>query len=312
MSEFVHATVLLRETVDGVAPRAGGVYVDATLGGAGHTEAMLEASAPDGVVYGLDRDPAALDAARVRLERFGVRAKLLHAPFAELRELLEEQGVSQVDGVVADLGVSSPQFDRDERGFSFARPGPLDMRMDPTRDPPLSELLEELSTDELANAIYELGDERRSRAIARSIKAALERGELATTEDLRRAVVRVTGPKRTGVDPATRTFQALRMLVNRELEQLGALLALLPDVLVEGGRAAIISFHSGEDRLVKQAFRDDPRLTPLTKKPIVPSADEQAQNSRSRSAKLRIAERVASESNHAAQHSVRTRFEEST
>lgn len=311
MSEFVHATVLLRETVDGVAPRAGRIYVDATLGGAGHTEAMLEASAPDGVVYGLDRDPVALEAARVRLERFGLRAKLVHAPFAELREVLDGQGVSQVDGLVADLGVSSPQFDRDERGFSFARPGPLDMRMDP-RDAPLSELLEELSTDELANAIYELGDERRSRAIARSIKAALERGELATTEDLRRAVVRVTGPKRTGVDPATRTFQALRMLVNREIEQLSALLALLPDVLVEGGRAAIISFHSGEDRLVKQAFRDDPRLTPLTKKPIVPSAEEQAQNSRSRSAKLRIAERVASESNHAAQHSVRTRSEEST
>jgi 16S rRNA (cytosine1402-N4)-methyltransferase len=194
---------------------------------------------------------------------------------------------------VADLGVSSPQLDRDERGFSFARSGPLDMRMDPIHDEPLSALLERLSADELANVIYEYGDERKSRPIARSIKAAFELGELQTTEDLRRAVIRVTGPTRTGVDPSTRTFQALRMAVNQELPQLTELLSELPDLLEDGGRAAIISFHSGEDRLVKQAFRDDTRLRALTKKPVVAGETEQAENPRARSAKLRAAERVA-------------------
>ena len=295
MSEFVHATVMLKETVDAVAPRAGGVYVDATLGGGGHAQAILERSEPDGVVYGIDRDPSALAAARLRLAGFGSRAILLHGTFGNVRALLDEQGVARVDGLVADLGVSSPQLDRDERGFSFAKSGPLDMRMDPSSDPPLSELLEQLSTEQLANVIYEYGDERKSRAIARSIKAALELGELKTTEDLRRTVIRVTGPKRSGVDPATRTFQALRMAVNEELPQLENLLATLPDVLVEGGRAAIISFHSGEDRLVKQAFRDDARLRPLTKKPLIAGEQEQADNGRARSAKLRIAERVAEE-----------------
>ena len=311
MTAFAHETVLLRETVEGVAPRAGGVYVDVTLGGAGHTQAVLEASAPDGIVYGLDRDPLAIEAARARLAPFGARAIVQHAPFERLQEVLREHGVVKVDGVIADLGVSSPQLDRDERGFSFARSGPLDMRMDPSSDPPLSEVLEEIATDDLANAIYELGDERRSRAIARSIKAALERGELKTTEDLRRTVIRVTGPKKSGIDPATRTFQALRMLVNRELEQLSTLLAALPELLEEGGRAAIISFHSGEDRLVKQAFRDDPRLRALTKKPIVASESEQAANARSRSAKLRIAERVASEIDDAEPYA-HTRLEESS
>jgi len=304
VSEFVHATVMLRETVEAVlgwraqeqaptAPRSGGVYVDVTLGGAGHAHAILEASAPDGVLYGIDRDPAALAAARERLAPFGARAIVLHGTFGSVRTLLEEHGVSRVDGLVADLGVSSPQLDRDERGFSFARPGPLDMRMDPSSDEPLSELLERLSAEELADVIYEYGDERKSRPIARSIKAAVERNELQTTEDLRRAVIRVTGPKRTGVDPATRTFQALRMAVNEEIQQLETLLASLPDLLEDGGRAAIISFHSGEDRLVKQAFRDDARLRPLTKKPVVAGEVEQADNARSRSAKLRAAERIA-------------------
>lgn len=292
MSEFVHQTVLLRETVEGIVPRSGGVYVDATLGGAGHAYAILEASAPDGVLYGIDRDPTALAAARERLSPFGARAVVLHGTFGSVRALLEEHGVARVDGLVADLGVSSPQLDVDERGFSFARTGPLDMRMDPSSDEPLSELLARVSAEELADIIYELGDERKSRPIARSIKAAVERGELGTTEDLRRAVIRVTGPKRTGVDPATRTFQALRMAVNAEIQQLETLLATLPDVLEDGGRAAIISFHSGEDRLVKQAFRDDARLAPVTKKPVVAGEVEQSDNARARSAKLRVASRL--------------------
>jgi 16S rRNA (cytosine1402-N4)-methyltransferase len=168
------------------------------------------------------------------------------------------------------------------------------MRMNP-EDEPLSELLERLSVDELANVLYELGDERKSRAIARSIKAALELGELHTTEDLRRTVVRVLGPKRGGIDPATRTFQALRMAVNAELPQLESLLSTGPDVLVPGGRMAIISFHSGEDRLVKHTFRDDSRLRPLVKRPIEASEEEAASNPRARSAKLRICERVSAE-----------------
>jgi 16S rRNA (cytosine1402-N4)-methyltransferase len=292
MSEFTHATVMLRETVEGVAPTSGQLYVDATLGGGGHSEALLEASAPAGQLIAFDRDPLALEAARVRLARFGERVRFVHAPFSELPARLGDLGIARVHGLIADLGVSSPQLDNAERGFSFARPGPIDMRMDPTRDEPLLSLLRDLSAEELANAIYELGDERRSRPIARSIKAACERDELVTTEDLRRAIVRVTGPKRGPVDPSTRTFQALRMLVNRELDELAGLLSALPNLLEDSGRAAIISFHSGEDRLVKHAFRDDSALAPVTKRPLVPGEQEQHDNPRARSAKLRIAERI--------------------
>lgn len=292
MSEFIHATVMLRETVEGVAPASDRVYVDATLGGGGHSEALLEACAPAGQLVAFDRDPIALDAARVRLARFGERVRFVHAPFSEVAERLSDLGIARVHGLIADLGVSSPQLDSAERGFSFSRPGPIDMRMDPTRDEPLLSLLRDLSAEQLANAIYELGDERRSRPIARSIKAACERDELATTEDLRRAIVRVTGPKRGHVDPSTRTFQALRMLVNRELDELASLLAGLSNLLEDSGRAAIISFHSGEDRLVKHAFRDDTSLAPVTKRPLVPSDEEQRENPRARSAKLRVAERV--------------------
>jgi 16S rRNA (cytosine1402-N4)-methyltransferase len=295
VSEFVHETVLLEETVGAIAPRAGGVYVDCTLGGGGHARAILERSGPDGRLFGVDRDETALAAAGQRLSEFGARATLLHGAFSELPQLLAERGIERVDGIVTDLGVSSPQLDKDERGFSFARPGPLDMRMNPTDDEPLSELLERWSAEELADVIYNYGDERKSRPIARSIKAALERGELHDTEDLRRAVIRVTGPKRTGVDPATRTFQALRIAVNRELEELETLLAALPDLLTDGGRAAIISFHSGEDRLVKHAFRGDERLLVLTKKPVEAGPEESDRNPRARSAKLRVAERVARE-----------------
>jgi len=295
MSEFIHETVLLRETVEGVAPVSGGVYVDVTLGGGGHTEAILEASAPAGRVYGVDRDPLALAAARERLQKYGDRVTFLHGRFSDLTSLLADAGVSRVHGIVADLGVSSPQLDHAERGFSFLRPGPLDMRMDPSTGEPLSELLESWTTDELANVLYEYGEERASRPIARSIKAALELGELLTTEDLRRTVVRVLGPRKGGADPATRTFQALRMAVNAETHELDALLSALPELLEDAGRVSIISFHSGEDRRVKHAFRDDPRLRPITKRPLEAGEAESAHNPRARSAKLRVAERVARE-----------------
>jgi 16S rRNA (cytosine1402-N4)-methyltransferase len=292
MMEPVHTTVLLRETVDFLSPRSGCTYADVTAGGGGHTEALLEASAPEGRVVALDRDPEALARVEKRLARFRDRLILVHAPFSELGRVLQERGV-EVAGVVADLGLSSPQLDDSDRGFSFSRPGPLDMRMDPTRGETALELIARMGESELADVLYALGEERRSRPIARSIRRAFEAGELTTTEDLRRAVLRSGGPRRGRIDPATRTFQALRLAVNAELQELDALLDSLPEVLVDGGVAAIISFHSLEDRKVKWFFRNDERLEPLSKKPVVPTEEERAANPRSRSAKLRAARRRA-------------------
>lgn len=296
MGAFSHRTVMLEETLAAIDPRAGRVYADVTVGGGGHAEGILERSAPDGRLVALDRDPSALEAASARLARFGERVTMVHATFADLGRVLEDAGVSRVHGLVADLGVSSPQLDRPDRGFSFRFEGPLDMRMDPSAGETALELIARLDERELADLLYQLGEERRSRAIARSIKRALEAGELATTQDLRRAVVRAVGPRKSGgLDPATRTFQALRIAVNDELGQLDALLAQLPDVLEDGGVAAILSFHSLEDRRVKRCFRESDVLVPLTKKPIVPSDDEQRENPRARSAKLRAARRVPRE-----------------
>ncbi|HEY8427729.1 MAG TPA: 16S rRNA (cytosine(1402)-N(4))-methyltransferase RsmH [Sandaracinaceae bacterium] len=296
MGAFSHRTVMLEETLAAIDPRAGRVYADVTVGGGGHAEGILERSAPDGRLVALDRDPSALEAASARLARFGERVTMVHATFADLGRVLEDAGVSRVHGLVADLGVSSPQLDRPDRGFSFRFEGPLDMRMDPSAGETALELIARLDERELADLLYQLGEERRSRAIARSIKRALEAGELATTQDLRRAVVRAVGPRKSGgLDPATRTFQALRIAVNDELGQLDALLAQLPDVLEDGGVAAILSFHSLEDRRVKRCFRESDVLVPLTKKPVVPSDDEQRENPRARSAKLRAARRVPRE-----------------
>ncbi|MBX3275827.1 MAG: 16S rRNA (cytosine(1402)-N(4))-methyltransferase RsmH [Sandaracinaceae bacterium] len=289
---FEHETVLRDATLGWLAPRPGGVYADATLGGGGHAAAILDASAPDGRVVGLDRDEAALAAARARLAGYGERVTFVHGAFGELRAILARAGAPRVDGLVADLGVSSPQLDRAERGFSFRADGPLDMRMDRTRGETALELIERLDERALADVIYQLGEERRSRPIARSIKRALADDALRTTDDLRRAIVRVLGPKRGRVDPATRTFQALRIAVNDELGQLDALLDALPDVLEDGGVAVVIAFHSLEDRRVKQRFRAEPALEVLTKRPMVAAPEELEQNPRARSAKLRAARRV--------------------
>lgn len=292
VKRFEHATVMRDEVVRALAPRAGGTYVDATLGGAGHAVALLEAE-PRARIVGLDRDPAAIAAAEERIGPVADRVMLVRATFSRVRDELDALGITHADGVVADLGVSSPQLDVAERGMSFRHEGPLDMRMDPENGETAVELIDRLSDDELADVIYQYGEERRSRRIARSIKKAHAGGELRTTLDLRRAIVRAVGPARHGgVDPATRTFQALRIAVNRELEELEALLATLPAVLAEGGVAAIISFHSLEDRLVKRAFHGA-GWEPLTKKPLVATDEEQQQNPRSRSAKLRAARRVA-------------------
>ncbi len=291
VKRFEHTTVMRDEVVSALLPRPGGTYVDATLGASGHTVALLEAE-PRARLIGIDRDPAAIAAAQERLAPVADRATLVRGTFAQVRDHLDALGIARVDGIVADLGVSSPQLDDPLRGMSFRREGPIDMRMDPESGETALELIERLADDELADIVYRYGDERRSRRIARSIKKAFDAGELRTTLDLRRAVVRAVGPARVGgVDPATRTFQALRIAVNRELEELEQLLAILPEVVAEGGVAVVIAFHSLEDRLVKHAFAGD-GWVPLTKKPQMASEEECAQNPRARSAKLRAARRV--------------------
>lgn len=288
-----HIPVLRAEVLTLLAPRDGGVYVDVTLGRGGHSEAILDASSPSGRLIAIDRDARALEESKPRLERFGSRVTFVHGAFGGLRDHLRAAGVSHVDGLLADLGVSSPQLDDASRGFSFRASGPLDMRMDPSSGESARELVSGMNESTLADLLFHYGDEKRSRAIARSIKRAEADGELETTLQLARAVWRVTGPKRgVGIDPATRTFQALRIAVNREIEQLEQLLEALPEVLADGGRAALISFHSLEDRAVKHTWRDEPRLHVITKRPVEAGEEEASSNPRSRSAKLRGAERL--------------------
>jgi len=284
-----HRSVLLAETLAALAPREGGVYVDATLGAGGHAEAIL---AIEGTrVIGVDRDPTALALAKERLAPFGDRVRFVHGRFAEIEGHLAALGVGQVDGLCADIGVSSMQLTEADRGMSFRRDGALDMRMDPTSGTTALDLIDHLSDDELADVLFRFGEERRSRRVARCIKQAREAGELLTTLDLRRAVVRAVGPARIGgVDPATKTFQALRIAVNDEIGELTALIAAAERVVRADGVFAVISFHSLEDRLVKRAMRGGP-WTPLTKKPVVPSETETAGNPRARSAKLRAGRR---------------------
>lgn len=292
MSAFEHTSVLLEEVLEQLAPVGGGIYVDVTLGGGGHARAILERSAPDGRLIGTDRDPNALEAAGAVLAEFGARATLRKARMSDLRDVLTSLGIEHVDGIIADLGVSSAQLDQEERGFSFAKEGPIDMRMDPTEGESALDLIGRCDAEELANLIYRYGEEHRSRKIARSLRRAYEEGDLETTTDLRRAVHRATGGRRGRIDPATKTFQGLRIAVNEELAELEALLEQLPSVLRVGGVVAVISFHSLEDRIVKHTFRDSEHLSPLTKRPIIASDDERANNRRSRSAKLRAARRL--------------------
>jgi 16S rRNA (cytosine1402-N4)-methyltransferase len=305
--EFRHETVLADETLRLLRPRSGEIYCDATVGGGGHAEKILEASSPEGRLVGIDRDPAALAAARARLERFGDRVTLAHGAFGDARRILSDLGLTLVDGFVVDLGVSSPQLDRPERGFSFQRPGPLDMRMDPTRGETAAELLARISVDELKQILKDYGEERYAGRIARAIKEA---GALETTSDLAALVARSVPSRERHKDPATRTFQALRIAVNDELGQLERFLAEFPSLLKSGGRVVVIAFHSLEDRLVKNRFRDlakhpgvpadlaekmglkQPELQLLTQKPVIAGDEELARNPRARSAKLRAAVRT--------------------
>ena len=308
MPDFTHESVLVGEVLQYLSPRNGEVYVDCTVGGAGHASAVAEAG---GRVLGIDRDPAALAAARARL---GESATLVHGELGNVRAILAELGLPRVDGFLLDLGVSSPQLDHADRGFSFGKEGPLDMRMDPTRGATALELMHELDLEALGDVIDELGEERYAKRIARAIKEALREDRLQTTTQLASLVahcIPVVEQRKSKIHPATRTFQALRIAVNRELDQLQSFLTAFPDLLNPGGRCAIISFHSLEDRLVKNAFRElawtsslparlaveagervEPVVEILTKKAVFATDDETERNPRSRSARLRACQRT--------------------
>jgi 16S rRNA (cytosine1402-N4)-methyltransferase len=298
-SQFRHVSVLLAEVIAGLAPRSSGRYVDGTLGGGGHAAALLEASAPDGRVLGIDADPAALAAAGVRLAPFGERATLVHGNFRDLARIVRDAGFAPIDGLLLDLGVSSHQLDTPERGFSFQVDAPLDMRLDPTGGETAADLVNELPEGELADLIYRYGEERGSRRVARWIAEARRKQPIETTGALAEIVARALGGRHGKIHPATRTFQALRIAVNGELDSLEAALPQAVELLAPGGRVAVIAFHSLEDRIVKQFFRAESgygsqapaRLRIVTKKPIEAGPEEARANPRSRSAKLRIAER---------------------
>lgn len=300
---MVHVPVLARETLDLLAARPGSVVVDVTAGGGGHLALLADAVGPSGRVIALDRDPRAHEdsAAGGVAKRFADRVTLVRAPFSSLEEVLAAEGVTAVDGLLADIGVSSMQLDEKERGFSFREDGPLDMRMDPEHGESAWELLARLDENEIADVLYQLGEEHRSRRVARAIKRAWPLPD--STLALADVIARSLGGKRGRIHPATKSFQALRIAVNRELDELDALLDAIPRVLAPGGRACVISFHSLEDRRVKRAFQSQSRAQPdgsppplrlLTKRPVVAGDDEVASNPRARSAKLRAAERVSS------------------
>jgi len=289
----LHEPVLLAEALELLAVRPEGRYLDGTVGLGGHAEAILRQSEPNGTLLGVDRDSEALAAAAERLRRFGDRASLVHGDYREIPKLL---GRERVDGILLDLGVSSLQLDSPDRGFSFRAEGPLDMRMDRSQGQTAAELVNRLPERELADLIYRYGEERASRRIARAIVEARRRERIATTSQLASIVRRAAGrSRRPGLDPATRTFQALRIQVNRELEGLADCLRRLADCLAPGGRLVVIAFHSLEDREVKQTFRElsGSGFALLTKKPRSPGPEESAQNPRSRSARLRALLREA-------------------
>jgi 16S rRNA (cytosine1402-N4)-methyltransferase len=289
-----HVSVLPSEVLRLLEPAPGQVLVDATVGAGGHTRLLAERVAPAGRVIGLDQDPAMLGLAGPRLE--GLPVTLVHANFDRLRHVLDDLGLAAVDGVLADLGFCSDQLECAERGLSFQEDGPLDMRLDPTQGEPASDLLRHLNERDLADLIYQYGEERFSRRIARKIVEVRRRAPLETTAQLaqlvRSCVPRPKG-RRPAIDPATRTFQALRIAVNDELGALDHLLAALPGCVKPGGRAAVISFHSLEDRRVKQAFRDRSVWEALTPKPVQATEEEVRANPRARAAKLRAARRKA-------------------
>lgn len=301
-----HQPVLYHEIIHALQPKNEGFYVDGTLGAGGHARGILEACAPDGRLLGLDVDPQALALARETLAPYGERARLIQASYTSLVELLHEIGWEKVDGILLDLGLSSMQLDTPERGFSFQQDAPLDMRFDPASPTTAADLVNTLSQAELADLIYRYGEERASRRIAQAIVRARP---LRTTRQLA-AVIESVLPRRGHVHPATQTFQALRIAVNQELDRVENVLPQAAAALRSGGRLAIISFHSLEDRIVKEYFRRESRdcvcppkqpvctcghkatLKEIARKPIAPGEAEVKANPRARSAKLRIAEKL--------------------
>jgi 16S rRNA (cytosine1402-N4)-methyltransferase len=296
-----HIPVLLDEVLDWLAPRAGGIYCDATLGLGGHAHAILDRSGPDGRLVGIDRDPEALAEARASLQPWSDRVTLIHARFSEAKSVLNRLGVVPVDGFLVDLGVSSLQLDRAGRGFSFRADGPLDMRMDPTEGETAAELLRRVDEAELERIVRDYGEERHARRIARAIVEARGGAGIETTAQLAAVVARAVPRREYGKDPSTRTFQALRIALNDELGEIDSFLTTAADCLRPGGRLCVIAFHSLEDRIVKRRLRalagrdggtTPPTLRILTKHVVVPSDAERARNPRSRSARLRAAERL--------------------
>jgi 16S rRNA (cytosine1402-N4)-methyltransferase len=306
-----HRPIMLAEVLAALAPRAGEIAVDCTVGWAGHALELLRHVGLQGRLIGIDFDVQNLSSARERLEAVGFPFTLVQGNFAGLPATLAAEGIAQVDVVLADLGMSSMQVDDPNRGFSYARDGPLDMRMDQSRGRTAAELLAGISEPELAHALRELGDEPDAEQIAAAIMTARRHGRLERTNDLVRVILQVTQPEKKDVrwrlhpsphrwnlHPAARTFQALRILVNRELANLEQLLRVLPDVLRPGGRAAILSFHSGEDRLVKASFRAGLQVgsyVRISPEPVRATAEERLSNPRSRSAKLRWAARAGAD-----------------
>ncbi|MEG3639987.1 16S rRNA (cytosine(1402)-N(4))-methyltransferase RsmH [Magnetococcus sp. PR-3] len=311
---FQHTTVLLHETVEALAPVDGGCYLDGTFGGGGHTRLLLQQSQPTGRVIALDRDPDAINNGQTLVDEMAGRLTLVKSPFAQVHEVLDQLEVEQLDGAMLDLGVSSHQLDQAERGFSFAKAGPLDMRMDGDSDgPTAADLLNTLDAEALADIFYHYGEERHSRRIARMVVKVRQEQPFKTTLDLAERIARMT-PGYSRIHPATRVFQGLRIAVNEELKQLEQALKDLITRVKPGGRLAVISFHSLEDRIVKRLFKDgakppeDPVLRGLpiaeahrpkatlkliNNKPMLPSDAEIEQNARARSAKLRVAQKRA-------------------
>ena len=309
---FHHIPVLLEETLQSLALKPDGIYVDGTLGGAGNSFEILQRTSPTGRLIGIDQDEEALQAAKMRLAPFGERATLVKANFSEMKQVLAKLEITQVDGILLDVGVSSHQLDQAERGFSYMAEAPLDMRMDQHSNGPTAvDLLQNLSEEELANLIYQFGEERYSRRIARQIVSAREKAPIVTTTQLVQ-IIRKGMPKgkKEEQHPAKRTFQALRIAVNDELDVLKKALEQALSLLKPGGRLSVITFHSLEDRIVKEQFRvwakgcicppefpvcrcgKKPAVILVNRKPIVASMQELAENPRARSAKLRTVEKI--------------------
>jgi 16S rRNA (cytosine1402-N4)-methyltransferase len=304
----MHVSVLYKEVIEGLQPKSGGRYIDGTVGAGGHASGILESSSPKGELLGFDRDPAALNVARERLKEFGDRAHLQQASYVEMENVAREMRWGEVNGILLDLGLSSLQLEDAARGFAFKHEGPLDMRFDPATPITAADLVNGGDPDELANILFKFGEEHAARRI---VKAILKARPINTTRQLAAVVAAAVGGRRGETHPATRTFQALRIAVNGELDSVEKVLPMAVRLLAVGGSLAVISFHSLEDRLVKNFFHREARdcicppeqlvcvcghkasIKEIARKPITPSDGELRSNPRSRSAKLRIVEKIS-------------------